>query len=69
MLLDAGDRRLRQLADGPIGPALDPAYRGCGSALFEVADHAVHDRSATLVLCSELATTLLQASRHASRAA
>jgi hypothetical protein len=69
VLLDAGGRRLRQLADGPIGPGLDPSYRGCGSALFEVADRGARDRSATVVLCAALAVLLLQASRHAARAA
>ncbi len=69
VLLDAGTRRLRQLADGPIGPGLDPEYRGCGCALFEVADRGAHDRSSTMARCSALAATLLQASRHAARAA
>ncbi|NYG57275.1 hypothetical protein BJ980_000198 [Nocardioides daedukensis] len=69
VLLDAGGRRLRQLADGPVGPALDPAYRGCGAALFEVADHGERDASLTIALCGALAVVLLQASRHATRAA
>jgi hypothetical protein len=69
VLLDAGGRRLHQLADGPVGPGLDPSYRGTGSALFEVADRGARDRSATVVLCAALAVTLLQASRHAARAA
>jgi hypothetical protein len=69
VLLDAGSRRLRQLQDGPVGPGLDPSYRGCGGALFEVADHGARDRSTVLRLCAALAVTLLQASRHAARAA
>jgi hypothetical protein len=69
VLLDAGSRRLRQLQDGPVGPGLDPSYRGCGGALFEVADHGGRDASAVLQLCGALALTLLQASRHAARAA
>jgi hypothetical protein len=69
VLLDAGTRRLHQLQDGPVGPGLDPSYRGCGGALFEVADHGGRDASAVLQLCGALAVTLLQASRHAARAA
>jgi hypothetical protein len=69
VLLDAGGRRLRQLRERPAGPGLDPAYRGCGCALFEVADRAARDRSMTVVLCADLAAALLQASRHAARAA
>ncbi len=69
VLLDAGSRRIRQLRERPAGPGLDPAYRGCGCALFEVADRAVRDRSVTIVLCADLAAALLQASRHAARAA
>lgn len=69
VLLDAGTRRIRQLRERPAGPGLDPAYRGCGCALFEVADRAGRDRSMTVVLCADLAAALLQASRHAARAA
>ncbi|WP_345455052.1 hypothetical protein [Nocardioides marinquilinus] len=69
VLLDAGGRRLRQLQAGPSGPALDPAYRGCGAALFEVADHGGRDASAVVGTCGALAVLLLQASRHAMRAA
>ena len=69
VLLDAGGRRLRQLQDGPVGPGLDPSYRGCGGALFEVADYGGRDASAVLQLCGAVAVTLLQASRHAARAA
>ena len=69
VLLDAGGRRLRALADGPVGPGLDPAHRGCGRTLFEVADRGTHDSSRTAALCSATAVVLLQASRHAARAA
>jgi hypothetical protein len=69
VLLDAGGRRLRQLQAGPAGPALDPGYRGCGAALFEVADHGGRDASAVIGCCGALAVLLLQASRHAMRAA
>jgi hypothetical protein len=68
-LLVAGERRLRQVADRSVGPSLDPVYRGCGGALFEVADRAARSRSTTATLCAALAVTLLQASRHAARAA
>lgn len=69
VLLDAGDRRFRQLIDGAVAGGLDPAYRGCAAALFEVADHASRDRSTTVVLCGALAAGLLQASRYAATAA
>lgn len=69
VLLDAGGRRLAQLLAGPSGPALDPAYRGCGSALFEVADHGGRDASVVVMCCGDLAAELLRASRHAARAA
>jgi hypothetical protein len=69
VLLDAGGRRFRQLADGPVGGSLDATYRGCAATLFEVADHAAHDRSTTVVLCGALAAGLLQASRHLASAA
>lgn len=69
VLLDAGERRLRQLTEGPVGPSMDPAYRGCGSALFEVADHGGRDSSSVVMVCAALAVVLLQASRHATRAA
>ena len=69
VLIDAGGRRLRQLADSPVGPGVDPANRGCGGALFEVADQCGHDSSTTAGLCSTMAVVLLEASRHAARAA
>jgi hypothetical protein len=69
VLLDAGSRRLRRLTDGLLGPGLSADDRGCGSALFEVADHEALDRAEVVVLCAALATTLLQATRHAARAA
>ena len=69
VLIDAGGRRLRQLADSPVGPGVDPANRGCGGALFEVADQGAHDSSMTAGLCSTMAVVLLEASRHAARAA
>jgi hypothetical protein len=69
VLLDAGTRRLTQLLDRPLGPGLDPAYRGCGGALFEVADHGGRDSCELMRLCGSLAVTLLHASRHAARAA
>ncbi|MXG90555.1 hypothetical protein [Nocardioides flavescens] len=69
VLLDAGGRRLQQLLAGPAGPVMDPAYRGCGAALFEVADHGGRDASSVVETCGVLAAVLLQASRHASRAA
>jgi hypothetical protein len=69
VLLDAGSRRLTQLLDGPVGPGLDPAYRGCGGELFEVADRSGRDSCELMRLCGSLAVTLLHASRHAARAA
>ncbi|QIG43844.1 hypothetical protein G5V58_14660 [Nocardioides anomalus] len=69
VLLDAGHRRLHQLLAGPSGPAMDPAYRHCGAALFEVADHGGRDASVVVEACGALAALLLQASRHATRAA
>jgi hypothetical protein len=68
-LLEAGHRRLHQLLAGPSGPALDPAYRHCGAALFEVADHGGRDSSVVVETCGALAALLLEASRHAMRAA
>jgi len=69
VLLDTGGRRLRQLMAGPSAPVMDPAYRGCGAALFEVTDHGGRDASSLVETCGVLAAVLLQASRHASRAA
>lgn len=70
VLLDAGGRRWRQLLAGPAGRVGDAAaYRECGAALFEVADHTAQDRSTRLAVCGELALLLLQTSRHAVRAA
>jgi hypothetical protein len=72
VLLDAGGRRLQQpgrVLAGPSGPVMDPAYRGCGAALFEVADHGGRDASSVVETCGVLAAVLLQASRHATRAA
>ena len=68
-LLEAGEARLRQLLVGPSGPAMDPAYRGCGTTLFQVVDHAGGDDSVVVGTCGALAAVLLQASRHATRAA
>ncbi|GAB3253169.1 hypothetical protein GCM10027425_12240 [Alteromonas gracilis] len=69
LLRDAGHRRLRQLLEGPRGPALDPEYRGCGAMLFEIVDHGDHEADVRLSRCCALAGLLLQASRHAMRAA
>ncbi|WP_182526813.1 hypothetical protein [Nocardioides dongkuii] len=69
VLLDAGGRRLRQLADSPVGPFLQPSHLGCGKTLLEVADHGTHGGSPTAALCAGLAAVLLRATRHASRAA
>lgn len=69
VLLDAGERRFRHLADGAVAGGLDPSYRGCAAALFEVADRASRDRSVSIVLCGALAAGLLQASRCAAAVA
>lgn len=69
VLLDAGERRFRQLAEGPIAGGLDSAQRGCAATLFEIVDRASQDRSISIVLCGALAAGLLQASRRASAAA
>jgi hypothetical protein len=71
VLLDAGGCRLRELTEWSRthGLGADPAHRRSGSALFEVADRACHDPSVSMRLCAGLAVTLLQASRHAARAA
>lgn len=69
VLLDAGERRFRQLGDGAVAGGLDPAYRGCTASLFAVADRASRDRSTTIVLCGALAAGLLQAARFAATAA
>ena len=69
VLLDAGERRFRQLAEGAVAGGLDPSYRGCAATLFEVADRASRDRSISMALCGALAAGLLQASRCAAAAA
>ena len=69
VLLDAGERRFRQLAEGAVAGGLDPSYRGCAAALFEVAERASRDRSMSIILCGALAAGLLQASRYAATAA
>lgn len=68
-LLDAGSCRLRQLTIGPHCSGTESRYLICGSSLREVATRGSRDRSATLALCSALASTLLKASCHAARAA
>lgn len=68
VLLDTGDRRFRQLLDAGCTADLDPTYRGCAAALFEVVDHAAGDQSPTAALCGALATALLQVSRQAAAA-
>ena len=66
-LREAGTRRLHQLGEAPLtAPNLDPEYRRCGIPLREMTHRWTPDRSPTRVLCSAIASTLLQASTHAS---
>jgi hypothetical protein len=75
MLARFGEERLHQLAEGPVGPGLDRQFVRCGRCLVDAADrldHAVpgrRDESPAVACCAALAHTVLQAPRHALRAA
>ena len=75
LLARFGEERLHQLADGPTGPALDREFVRCGRCLIDAADRLDHARpghrgeSPAVACCAALAHTVLQASRHALRAA
>jgi hypothetical protein len=76
----SGARRLRLIAEGLPGPTMDPGYVSTGEALRAVVDHltqahrrsraAAHpDGEPVQAVCAELATCVLNASRHAARTA
>ncbi|MEO9322302.1 hypothetical protein ABFT23_02360 [Nocardioides sp. C4-1] len=76
LLARFGEERLHQLADGVHGPGLDREFTRCGRCLLDAADRlgsaTAVDRGSyqpTLTCCAALATSVLQASRHALRAA
>jgi hypothetical protein len=75
-----GAHRIRRLAEGLSGPAMDPGYLRAGCELRAVMDHLTGlagsrsvatcaDRVTTGAVCSALAESVLTASRHAARAA
>lgn len=70
-----GEERFHQLADGVGGPGLDREFVRCGQCLLAAAERLdgldAAGRAGTPVVpcCAALATTVLQASRHALRAA
>ncbi|MDO9457336.1 hypothetical protein [Nocardioides sp.] len=70
-----GEERLHQLADGVGGPGLDREFVRCGRCLLDAAERLDTARATTRPLnpaipcCAALATSVLQASRHALRAA
>ena len=76
---DFGARRLRIIAEGLHGPAMDPGYVRAGDELRVAVGHLVHaatrtlpstpDGAPVLAVCAELATCVLHASTHAARAA
>jgi hypothetical protein len=75
-----GAHRIRRLAEGLSGPAMDPGYLRAGCELRAVMDHLTGlagsrsvatcaDRLTTGAVCSALAESVLTASRHAGLAA
>ena len=75
-----GAHRIRRLAEGISGPAMDPGYLRAGCELRGVVDHLTGlegnrataraaDPVMTATVCSALAECVLTASRHAARAA
>jgi hypothetical protein len=75
-----GAHRIRRLAEGIPGPAMDPGYLRAGCELRAVLDHLTgleenrgraHAANPVMAgtLCSALAEGVLTASRHAARAA
>lgn len=75
-----GAHRIRRLAEGLSGPAMDTGYLRAGCELRAVVDHLTGpagsrsatssaDRVTTGAVCSALAEGVLTASRHAARAA
>lgn len=78
VLLDVGDRRLRQLIDGAVTPEAHATYRGCAAALIDIAGHSAGDPTGDPALrtagasvtarCSLLAAALLVAGRQAAAA-
>ena len=76
----SGTSRLRAIAEGLQGPAMDPGYVHTGDELRTVVDHLTQatrqglisahpDRAPMQAVYAELATCVLNASRHAARAA
>lgn len=77
---EVGAHRIRRLAEGISGPAMDPGYLRAGCELRAVVDHLTGlegnrattraaDPVMTATLCRALAEGVLTASRHAARAA
>jgi PhoU domain len=76
----SGASRLRAIAEGLQGPAMDPGYVRTGDELRTVVDHLTQttrqrpisghpDRAPVQAVYAELATCVLNASTHAARAA
>lgn len=77
---EVGAYRIRRLAEGIPGPAMDPGYLRAGCELRAVVDHHAGlagsrsaarcaDRVTTGAVCSALAESVIAASRNAARAA
>ncbi len=75
LLARFGEERLHQLAAAPAGPGLDREFVRCGHCLLDAAERLATSRPGSrsdgpaLACCAALVDTVLQASRHALRAA
>ncbi|WP_162799352.1 hypothetical protein [Nocardioides sp. 616] len=73
LLRHAGGQRLRCLADGAPGPAMDKDYRQCGEHLLTAVQDLTMGRDLSVagaevqLLCSEVAGAVLAVSRRAAR--
>lgn len=75
LLARFGEERLHQLAEAPAGPGLDREFVRCGLCLLDAAERLAHPTpggrsdAPAVACCAALVDTVLQASRHALRAA